>query len=70
MKALILTKEIWETRDGFQLKEVKNPTLLDNDHDKAILKVVYAGVCGSVIKLACHHVLMVFGPHLQNTIQE
>ncbi len=49
MKALIFdkSKTDWETSKGFELAEVPMPVLGVGDEDKIILKVVYAGVCGS-----------------------
>ena len=49
MKALIFdkSKSDWETSRGFELVNVPEPVLGVGDEDKIILKVHYAGVCGT-----------------------
>ena len=49
MKALIFdkSKTDWETSKGFELVDVPEPVLTVGDEDKIILKVHYAGVCGT-----------------------
>ncbi|MFA5991416.1 MAG: alcohol dehydrogenase catalytic domain-containing protein [Candidatus Doudnabacteria bacterium] len=49
MKALIFdkAKTDWETSKGFELVEIPEPVLGEGDEDKIILKVAYAGVCGT-----------------------
>ncbi len=49
MKALIFdkSKTDWETTKGFELREIPEPVLGEGDEDKVILKVHYAGVCGT-----------------------
>jgi threonine 3-dehydrogenase len=49
MKALIFdkSKTNWETSKGFDLVEIPEPVLSEGDEDKIILKVNYAGVCGT-----------------------
>ena len=47
MEALILKKSDWEGLKGFELAEVPKPVLGKGDEDKIIIKVHYAGVCGT-----------------------
>lgn len=49
MKALIFdkSKTEWETSKGFDKVEVPEPVLDEGDEDKIIIKVAYAGVCGT-----------------------
>ncbi len=47
MQALILKKTDWETSKGFELVDIPKPTLEVGDEDKIIIKVHYAGVCGT-----------------------
>ncbi len=49
MKALIFdkAKTDWETSRGFELVDIPEPVLGEGDEDKIILKVAYAGVCGT-----------------------
>jgi threonine 3-dehydrogenase len=49
MKALIFDKSKfnWETSRGFELVDIPEPVLGEGDEDKIILKVHYAGVCGT-----------------------
>lgn len=49
MKALVFdkSKTNWETSRGFELVNVPEPVLLKGDEDKIIIKVAYAGVCGT-----------------------
>ncbi|MEK7162130.1 MAG: alcohol dehydrogenase catalytic domain-containing protein [Patescibacteria group bacterium] len=49
MKALVFDKSKydWETSKGFELVEIPEPVLGAGDEDKIILKVAYAGVCGT-----------------------
>ncbi|MCL5666328.1 MAG: alcohol dehydrogenase catalytic domain-containing protein [Patescibacteria group bacterium] len=49
MKALIFDKSKygWETSRGFELADVPEPVLEEGDEDKIIIKVAYAGVCGT-----------------------
>ncbi len=49
MKALIFdkSKTDWDTSRGFDLVEIPKPVLEQGDEDKIILKVNYAGVCGT-----------------------
>ncbi len=49
MKALIFDKNKtnWETSRGFELVDVPEPVLGVGDEDKIIIKVAYAGVCGT-----------------------
>ena len=49
MKALVFDKSKydWETSKGFELVDIPEPVLGEGDEDKIILKVRYAGVCGT-----------------------
>ncbi len=49
MKALVFNKKKaeWENSKGFDLAEVPNPELGEGDEKKVIVKVHFAGVCGS-----------------------
>lgn len=49
MKALIFDKSKidWETSRGFELVDIPEPVLEAGDEDKIIIKVNYAGVCGT-----------------------
>lgn len=49
MKALVFdkSKNDWETSKGFELVDISEPVLGEGDEDKIILKVAYAGVCGT-----------------------
>ncbi len=49
MKALIFdkSKTKWEESKGFELVDIPKPVLGTGDEDKIILKVHYAGVCGT-----------------------
>ncbi len=49
MKALVFDKSKydWETSKGFELVDIPEPVLGEGDEDKIILKVYYAGVCGT-----------------------
>lgn len=49
MKALIFdkSKTKWEESKGFELVEIPEPILAVGDEDKIIIKVHYAGVCGT-----------------------
>jgi len=49
MKALIFdkSKTNWEDSRGFELVEIPKPVLEKGDEDKIIMKVHYAGVCGT-----------------------
>ena len=49
MQALIFdkSKTDWETSKGFEKVEVLDPVLGEGDEDKIILKVNFAGVCGT-----------------------
>lgn len=49
MKALIFDKSKidWETSKGFEKVEIAEPKLEKGDEDKIIIKVNYAGVCGT-----------------------
>ena len=49
MKALIFdkSKTDWESSRGFELVDVPEPVLGAGDEDKVIMKVHYAGVCGT-----------------------
>jgi threonine 3-dehydrogenase len=49
MKALIFDKSKfdWDNSKGFEKVEIPQPVLDKNDEDKVILKVLYAGVCGT-----------------------
>ncbi len=49
MKALVFDKSKydWETSKGFELVDIPEPVLGEGDEDKIILKVAYAGVCGT-----------------------
>ncbi len=49
MKALVFDKSKydWETSKGFELVDIPEPVLGEGDEDKIILKVHYAGVCGT-----------------------
>jgi threonine 3-dehydrogenase len=49
MKALIFdkSKTDWETSRGFEMVDVPEPVLGKGDEDKIIIKVAYAGVCGT-----------------------
>lgn len=49
MKALIFDKNKtqWEESKGFELVDIPEPVLGAGDEDKIILKVNYAGVCGT-----------------------
>ncbi|MBL8029805.1 MAG: alcohol dehydrogenase catalytic domain-containing protein [Candidatus Doudnabacteria bacterium] len=49
MKALIFdkSKTAWEESKGFELVDIPKPVLNKGDEDKIILKVRFAGVCGT-----------------------
>ena len=49
MKALVFdkSKTDWETSKGFDLVNIPEPVLGKGDEDKIIIKVHYAGVCGT-----------------------
>jgi threonine 3-dehydrogenase len=49
MQALVFdkSKTDWETSKGFDKVEVPEPVLNEGDEDKIIIKVAYAGVCGT-----------------------
>jgi threonine 3-dehydrogenase len=49
MKALVFdkSKTDWDSSRGFELAEVEKPVLEAGDEDKIILKVKFAGVCGT-----------------------
>ena len=49
MQALIFdkAKTDWETSRGFELVNIPEPVLGVGDEDKVIIKVHYAGVCGT-----------------------
>ncbi|MDE2311703.1 MAG: alcohol dehydrogenase catalytic domain-containing protein [Patescibacteria group bacterium] len=49
MQALVFdkSKTDWATSKGFELVNIPEPTLTAGDGDKIILKVAYAGVCGT-----------------------
>lgn len=49
MKALVFDKNkySWEDSRGFELVDIPEPVLGEGDEDKIIIKVAYAGVCGT-----------------------
>lgn len=49
MKALIFNKKTtdWDSSKGFELADVPNPELVEGDENKVIVRVHFAGVCGS-----------------------
>ena len=49
MKALIFdkSKSDWKSSRGFELANIPEPVLEAGDEDKIIIKVAYAGVCGT-----------------------
>lgn len=69
MKALVYDTTLggWDTTRGYWLQDVSQPTLTENDAEYVIVKVAYAGFCGSDRGIWSRSA---FGPYIEGSLKQ